>query len=686
METVLEIENLHISFHTYAGVVKAVRGVNLQVKKGETLAIVGESGSGKTVTSKAIMKLLPDNIAKIEQGSIHFDGKDLTKLSEREMQHVRGSEISMIFQDPMTALNPTMTVGKQVIEGIIKHQRLGKAEAYKAAENLFELVGIPDAKFRLHQYPHQFSGGMRQRVVIALALACNPKILIADEPTTALDVTIQAQILELLKDIQKKLGTSIILITHDLGVVANMADTVAVMYAGKVVETGTVDEIFYKPQHPYNWGLLSSMPDMDFKGELISIPGSPPDLMNPPAGDAFAARNEFAMKIDYEKEPPMFKVSDTHYAATWLLHPKAPEIKMPDVIKEKQARSVILDESKKVVRDQEVLLQVQDLSKHFTVNNKESLKAVNNISFDIMRGETLGLVGESGCGKSTTGRTIMKLYEATNGEVYYEGKPIQGDLSKKEESQMRRKMQMIFQDPYASLDPRKTVEDTIAEGMDIHGLAKSKEDRKAKVIELLETVGLNKEHAGRYPHEFSGGQRQRIGIARALAVEPEFIIADEPISALDVSIQAQVVNLMKKLQEEKGLTYLFIAHDLSMVKYISDRIGVMYLGNLVELATSDDLYNEPLHPYTQALLSAIPTPDPERERERERTMLEGELPNAINPPVGCAFRTRCPLAMEKCGEVQEWREVREGHWVACHLVTGDEKVAVGDREEGMLMR
>jgi len=655
--TILEIEDLHVSFHTYAGVVKAVRGVNLTVKAGETLAIVGESGSGKTVTSKAIMQLLPSQVAKIEKGSIMFNGRDLTELSEKEMQHVRGSEISMIFQDPMTALNPTMKVGKQVIEGIIKHQRLSKSLAYKTARELFELVGIPDAEFRLQQYPHQFSGGMRQRVMIAIA--CNPKILIADEPTTSLDVTIQAQILELLKDIQKKLGTSIILITHDLGVVANMADTVAVMYAGKVVETGTVDEIFYKPHHPYNWGLLSSMPDMNSKEELVSIPGSPPDLMNPPPGDAFAPRNEFAMQIDYEKEPPMFKISETHSAATWLLHPKAPRIEMPDIVKAKQVASKV-EKRESVVNVQEPLIQIRNLKKFFQVNDKDSLKAVNDVSFDIMRGETLGLVGESGCGKSTTGRTIMRLYEATGGEMFYNNKPIHGKLLKNEERELHRKMQMIFQDPYASLDPRKTIEDTIAEGMDIHGLVKNNVERKNRVHELLETVGLNKEHAGRYPHEFSGGQRQRIGIARALA--------DEPISALDVSIQAQVVNLLKKLQVEKGLTYLFIAHDLSMVKYISDRIGVMYLGTIVELATSDDLYDEPLHPYTQALLSSIPIPNPKLERERERVMLEGELPNAIDPPTGCPFRTRCPMAMDICQEPPIWKEAKPNHWVACHFV------------------
>lgn len=671
METILEVKDLHISFKTYAGIVQAIRGVDLTLKKGETLAIVGESGSGKSVTSRAIMKLLPEGISNISKGEILFYGQDLVSLSERKMQNIRGSEISMIFQDPMTALNPTMKVGLQVVESVRKHRKIAQKEAKKIALELFELVGIPNVELRYNQYPHQFSGGMRQRIMIALALACNPKILIADEPTTALDVTIQAQILDLLKDIQKKTGTAIILITHDLGVVANIADSVAIMYAGKIVEKGTVDEIFYDPRHPYNWGLLSSMPNLDTKGELISIPGSPPNLMNPPKGDPFAARNEYAMAIDYQLEPPMYQITDTHYAASWLLHEKAPKIAPPVSVNEKGIslvqKSVEIEESReKRFLSSEPIMEVNNLKKYFQIDKNQTLKAVDDVSFHIMKGETLGLVGESGCGKSTTGRTILKLYEATYGEVIFQKKKINGNVRNEEKKAIHRKMQMVFQDPYASLDSRKTVEDIIAEGMDIHQLYQTKEERTEKVKELLELVGLQKEHASRYPHEFSGGQRQRIGIARALAVDPEFLILDEPISALDVSIQAQVVNLLKKLQKEKGLTYLFIAHDLSMVKYISDRIGVMYLGGLVELAPAEELYTEPFHPYTKALLSAIPIPNPKVERRRERIVLNSDLPSAIAPPTGCRFRTRCPIATEKCQEVPEWREVKEGRWVACH--------------------
>lgn len=657
MDTVLSIEDLHISFRTHAGKVHAVRGVDLKVGKGETLAIVGESGSGKSVTAKSIMGLLPPQNSVIDQGKIMFEGTDLLTLTKKQMNDVRGSDITMIFQDPMTSLNPTMKVGKQVVESAIKHRKINKNEARNLSVELFELVGIPSPEERVNQYPHEFSGGMRQRVVIAMALACNPRLLIADEPTTALDVTIQAQILDLLKHIQKEIGTSIIFITHDLGVVANIADSVAVMYAGRIVEVGTVEEIFYHASHPYNSGLLKSMPNMEMTGQLYSIPGSPPDMTSPPAGDAFAPRNEFALAIDYEEQPPMFPISDTHAAATWLLHEQAPEIDLSVVQSVREPKGIVVAQEEK-----EVLLQTKNLKKHFTIGSNQVLKALDGISIEIRRGETLGLVGESGCGKSTAARTIMGLHEPTDGEVLYDGKVI----TQRERKKYSQQMQMIFQDPYASLDPRKTVEDIVAEGIDIHHLSANKKERKKKVEELLEIVGLQKEHAQRYPHEFSGGQRQRIGIARTLAVEPELIIADEPISALDVSIQAQVVNLLMDLQKERDLTFLFIAHDLSMVKYISDRIGVMYLGNLVELAEADELTNNPLHPYTQALLSAVPIPDPNQEKGRERTILEGTIPSPVDPPTGCRFRTRCPIATDKCMETPAWREVEKDHWVACH--------------------
>ena len=641
MENILEVKNLHVSFNTYAGEVQAVRGVSFSLKKGEVLAIVGESGSGKSVTAKTLMRLNPASNTRIKSGEILFEGKDLTTVTEKEMQKVRGAGISMVFQDPMTALNPTMTIGSQIIENLRKHQKMNIREARRRAAELLQLVGISHTEARLKQYPHQFSGGMRQRIVIAIALASNPKILIADEPTTALDVSIQSQILELLQDLQKKMDLSIIFITHDLGVVAKMADRVAVMYAGGMIEIGTADEVFYDARHPYTWGLLAAMPNLETSDEdLYTIPGSPPNLLYPPRGDAFAERNAQALKIDFIEAPPMFKVSETHYAATWLLHEQAPKIEKPTIQKNRKA-NLRLDNSKPPAK----LLEVKNLKQHFKLNKNSVIKAVDGISFDIFKGEIFGLVGESGCGKSTTGRSIIRLHQSTDGQILYDGQNIQTIKKREAALHFNRKIQMIFQDPYSSLNPRMKVRDIIGEGLQIHGVPEK--ECEEKVFELLETVGLSKEHANRYPHEFSGGQRQRIGIARALAVEPEFIIADEPISALDVSIQAQIVNLLKKLQKEKGLTYLFIAHDLSMVKYISDRIGVMYRGRIVELAESHELYNNPIHSYTKSLLSAVPLPDPHAERERRRIKFDEEAYFSVNR------------------DSEKLREVKPGHWVAC---------------------
>lgn len=645
MEKILSVKDLHVTFDTYEGKVQAVRGVSFDLYKGETLAIVGESGSGKSVMSKSIMGLIPQPPGKMTKGHIRYKDFNIEKMSEKELRKIRGAEISYIFQDPMTSLNPTMTIKKQIIEGIIIHQNISKKNAEKLALGLLDLVGIKNPEERINHYPHQFSGGMQQRVVIAMALACNPKVIIADEPTTALDVTVQAQVLELLKDIQKKMGTSIIFITHDLGVVANIADRVAVMYAGKIIEIGKVEEVFYQPEHPYTKGLLRAMPNLDSEEELKTIPGTPPNLLYPPKGDAFAERNERALKIDFIHEPPMFQVSNTHSAATWLLYDDAAKSREEILKKEDGEKEVLLkikqpSRTKDMKQSVEKLLEVKELKQHFHIGRDIVVKAVDGISFDIYKGETFGLVGESGCGKSTTGRTLINLYDASDGAIYFKGMNIKNT----EKLKFNKQIQMIFQDPYSSLNPRWTVTDIIAEGMDIHGLYKSQKERIEKVYELLETVGLFKEHANRYPHEFSGGQRQRIGIARALAVEPEFIIADEPISALDVSIQAQIINLLKKLQKDKGITYLFIAHDLSMVKHISDRVGVMYQGKIVEIADSNKLYEQPLHPYTKSLLSAIPLANPEKEKGRKRIKLESE---------------------ELFFEDSLLREVAEGHWVSC---------------------
>ncbi|MEB2298409.1 ABC transporter ATP-binding protein [Lysinibacillus xylanilyticus] len=543
-EKLLEISDLRVSFITGETEFEAVKGVNFHVNKGETLGIVGESGSGKSVTARSIMRLLPSPPSYLKSGNILFKGQEITSLSEKQMETIRGQDISMIFQDPMTSTNPTIRIGEQVAESLIKHQSMSKAEAYKQTIELLKLVGIRNAEERYKQYPHEFSGGMRQRVMIAMALACQPSLLIADEPTTALDVTIQAQILKLMRDMQKKMGTSIILITHDLGVVAGMCDRIIVMKEGEIVEQGTTEEIFENAQHPYTKKLLNALPKLHEKKQ-------PKPIVN--------------VQLEIDKNKP--------------------------------------------------LIEVTHLSKEFALGHGQTVKAVNDLSFHIYPGETLGLVGESGSGKSTTGRTILQLHQPTNGEVLYQGVPITR-LTKKQLKAMRRHMQIIFQDPYSSLNPRKKIVDIIGEALDIHKLVKTNEERHQRVEELLELVGLNKEHAMRYPHEFSGGQRQRIGIARALAVEPNFIVCDEPLSALDVSIQKQIVDLLKDLQQRLGLTYLFIAHDLSMVKHISDRVAVMYGGKIVELAESEELYANPQHPYTQALLHAIPIPDPAIEKQK----------------------------------------------------------------------
>ncbi|MGE7920400.1 dipeptide ABC transporter ATP-binding protein [Viridibacillus sp. NPDC093762] len=644
MDNILQVKNLHVSFDTYAGEVQAVRGVSFDLKAGETLAIVGESGSGKSVTSKSLVRLNPPDSTRVKNGEILFEGKNILNITEQEMRKIRGADIAMIFQDPMTALNPTMTIGKQIAESIRKHTNMGGSKVKERVIELLQMVGIKDAEIRLKQYPHQFSGGMRQRIVIAMALACEPKIIIADEPTTALDVSIQAQILELLKHIQQQMGLSIVFITHDLGVVAKMADRVAVMYAGKIIEIGLVDEVFYKTTHPYTKGLLAAMPRPNMMSdELYSIPGSPPDLLNLPQGDAFAERNKQALKIDFIEEPPLFQISDTHFAATWLLHELAPKTEPLENKSVDTIPSNHVLEKDRITKEN--LILVKGLKQYFKLDKHNTVKAVDDISFNIYKGEIFGLVGESGCGKSTTGRSLIKLNDMTEGEVIIDGKDIRKVKSKEELLEFNRKVQMIFQDPYSSLNPRMKVGDIIAEGLDIHQLNLGQ--RQEKVHELLETVGLNKEHANRYPHEFSGGQRQRIGIARALAVEPDFIIADEPISALDVSIQAQIVNLLKKLQKEKGLTYLFIAHDLSMVKYISDRIGVMYRGKIVEMARSEELYENPIHPYTKSLLSALPLPDPSLERKRKRIIFDDKSHEGRNR------------------DNEMLREVREGHFVMC---------------------
>jgi peptide/nickel transport system ATP-binding protein len=671
-EPLLEVDNLHVHFVTSRGVVRAVEGVSYTVRPGEMVAVVGESGCGKSVTALAIMRLLAKPAGRVVHGRVLFQGRDLLKLSEEQMREIRGRDISMIFQEPMTSLNPVLTIGLQIMEPLTIHLGMDEAKARARAVELLGLVGIPDADRRLDQYPHQFSGGMRQRVMIAIGLACNPKLIIADEPTTALDVTIQAQILELMKDLSRRLNIAMILITHNLGIVARYADQVNVMYAANLVEQGTAADIFARPRHPYTLGLMRSVPRLDQpRGvRLETIEGLPPSLLDPPQGCRFAAR--CPAKIGRCDQPPPFEpVEPNHFSRCWRAGELAEQggpARLRLVSSISAADIGAIHQS----RDAPVLLDVDNLSKHFTISagglfagRPVVVKAVNDVSFTIKRGETLGLVGESGCGKTTVGRTILKLEQATAGAIRFEGLDLV-TASAEDMKKLRQRIQVIFQDPFSSLNPRMTVGQILSEPLRVYKLVPDREAAKKRVADLLGQVGLHPYMAERYPHELSGGQRQRIGIARALAMDPAFIVCDEPVSALDVSIQGQVINLLEDLQLKLKLTYLFIAHDLAVVRHISNRVVVMYLGRVMEIATREDLYDRPLHPYTQALLEAAPIPDPVKERARPHRVIKGELPSPLNPPSGCVFHTRCPLATAECKQVvPPLREMQSGHFAAC---------------------
>jgi peptide/nickel transport system ATP-binding protein len=665
-DVLLDVEDLHVHFVTSRGVVRAVEGISYQVRPGEVVAIVGESGCGKSVSSLAIMRLLTRPAGRVARGSIRLEGRDLLKLSEEEMRAVRGRDISMIFQEPMTSLNPVLPIGLQITEPMLIHLKMDETQARARAIELLRLVGITDAERRLDQYPHQFSGGMRQRVMIAIGLACNPKLIIADEPTTALDVTIQAQILELMKDLSRRLNIALIIITHNLGVVARYADRVNVMYAARIVEQGTADDVFLRPRHPYTLGLMRSVPRLDRPrdAKLETIDGLPPNLLSPPSGCRFAPRCPHRIDI-CAQDPPLGEIEQGHHAACWRAHEMAHAAAQPPAV-----RALETAEARAAAAP---LLSVDDLSKEFEVTvgrsvvggTSATVRAVQNVSFDIMPGETLGLVGESGCGKTTVGRLVLKLEEPSGGAIRFEGTDIAG-LRARDMRDLRRKIQVIFQDPYSSLNPRMTVGQIIGEPLGVYKLAPDRKAARARVAELLAQVGLFPYMAERYPHELSGGQRQRVGIARALAMNPSFIVCDEPVSALDVSIQGQIINLLEELQQRLGLTYLFIAHDLAVVRHISTRVAVMYLGRIMELAARDALYAEPLHPYTKALLDAAPVPDPLVERARAPRTLGGELPSPLTPPSGCVFHTRCPLASAECRQtVPALEEKRPGHFAAC---------------------
>ncbi|WP_280949870.1 ABC transporter ATP-binding protein [Pseudorhodoplanes sinuspersici] len=663
-ETLLRVEDLHVNFATDAANIQAVEGLSLEVKAGEIVALVGESGSGKSVSAHSIMRLLP-RTGRIPQGRILFEGRNLLDIPEEKMRHVRGKEISMIFQEPMTSLNPVLPIGLQLIEPLQVHLRMSARQANARAVELLRLVGISDAEQRLHQYPHQFSGGMRQRVMIAIGLACDPKLIIADEPTTALDVTIQAQILELMKSLSRDLGIALIIITHNLGIVARYAHRVVVMYAGRVVEQGEADAIFHRPRHPYTMGLLRSVPRLDRPrgGQLATIEGLPPSLADTPRGCRFAPRCPFRLPA-CEASPPLVPTDAGGLSAC---------IRVAEISAGKlawhAATATPLHQTNDANSDA-TIVSIRNLTKYFPVKTgllakPRAVRAVEDVSFDIRRGETLGLVGESGCGKSTVGRLILRLEQPTRGSIAFQGRRF-AETGRSEFKAIRRKIQAVFQDPYSSLNPRMTTGQIIAEPLKVYGLVADGAAVDDRVTQLLKEVGLRPEIGDRYPHQLSGGQRQRVGIARALAIEPEFIVCDEAVSALDVSIQGQIVNLLETLQRKRGLSYLFIAHDLAVVRHISSRIVVMYLGRVMETADRDELCEQPLHPYTKLLLEAAPIPDPTAEKARAPRLIQGELPSPLSPPSGCVFHTRCPMASIECkAEVPALREAKPGHAVAC---------------------
>ncbi len=668
---ILEVADLRTWFFTDAGVVRAVDGVSFRVHPGETLGIVGESGSGKSVAAKSVIRLL-DEPARIIEGSVRFRGRELTTLPEPEIRTIRGAGIAMIFQDPMTSLNPVLRIARQLIEAMTAHGTFTQAAARVRAAALLGRMGIAAPDHALNSFPHQFSGGMRQRVMLAMGFANEPAVIIADEPTTALDVTIQAQILDLLRALNADLGTAVILISHDLGVIANLCTRVLVMYAGEVVEEGVPEALLSDPRHPYTWALLHAAPRMDqaMEGDrrLTTIEGQPPDPRAWPDGCRFRARCPFAI-AQCARHPDLLPVGSGRAARCWVTQAGgrlAPPRRVAAAARQPAAAARLPVASR-------ALLEVRGLKKHFVLPRdsflapKRVLRAVDGVDLDVFPGETVGLVGESGCGKSTFARVVMRLDEPTDGRVAFDGHDI-SHASQRRIRPLRRRMQMIFQDPYASLNPRMSVGEILAGPLRLHGLARGAAAARERVAQLLDLVGLPPAAAGRFPHEFSGGQRQRISIARALAVEPVFVVGDEPISALDVNIQAQIINLMIGLQERLGLTYLFIAHDLAVVRHISDRIVVLYLGQVVETASAAELFTRPLHPYTVTLISAVPTPDPAAERARRRIILQGEIPSAVSPPSGCRFRTRCPAATARCAaEAPMLAEVAPGHRVACHF-------------------
>ena len=676
-EPILQVNDLDVKYHTRGGILTAIREASFRIHRGQIVGLVGESGCGKSTVASAVMRLLPPN-GEISRGQLIFKGTDLAQLNMEQMRRYRGRDMAMIFQDAMTSLNPVFSIEQQMIDAQMAHRstdgRHTEKELRNRAVEILDRVGIPDAGNRITEYPHQFSGGMRQRIMIAMALLCSPALLVADEPTSALDVTLEAQILELITGLRDEFQTALLYITHDLGVIAQICDRVIVMYAGNIVEAGDVFPLFEDPRHPYTQALLRSHPSHRVKEHhLRTIPGLVPSLRDLPAGCKFAPRCELALDLCHRTEPDSYQVGQQSV----LCHVYGPGWQgktLEDVVDQDPVRptpsSLRRDPS-----EQKVLIQTRDLHKHFKdhvglldqLAGKEvsTVKAVSGVDLEIHRGETLGLVGESGSGKTTLARTILRLIDPTLGKVVVLDKEI-SHLPQPEIRPLRSRMQMIFQDPLSSLSPRMKASDLLKEPYRIHNTPPG--ERKS-VEELLATVGLAAEQADKYPHQLSGGQARRLGIARALALEPDILVADEPTAGLDVSVAAGLLNLLKDLREEHHLTYIIITHNLNVIGFISDRVAVMYLGQIVECARTETLFNSPRHPYSEALLSAIPVPDPALRDQEDRIILSGEIPSPKSPPPGCPFHPRCLYAEDRCRVEQPLLQPFQGgeQLVACHF-------------------